>query len=104
MVKEAGFLISLLFKKVRGRGGGHLLVFNIIALGVGAYLGEGGPYSRKYGTANKYIVHHLILYFRVFTKACTVSGGAVFSSNLLKGKFSSIIMRKKTISYIQKSI
>ena len=52
MVKEAGFLISLLFKKVRGRGGGHLLVFNIIALGVGAYLGEGG-YSRKYGTANK---------------------------------------------------
>ena len=103
MVKEAGFLISLLFKKVRGRGGGHLPVFNIMALGVGAYLGEGG-YSRKYGTANKYIAHHLILYFRVFTKACTVSGGAVFSSNLLKGKFSSIIMRKKTIFYIQESI
>ena len=101
MAKEAGLLISLLFKKVRGRGGGHL--FNIMALGVGAYLGEGG-YSRKYGTPIKYIVHHLILYFRVFTKACTVSCGAVFSSNLLKGKLSSIIMRKKTIFYIQESI
>ena len=103
MAKEAGFLISLLFKKVRGRGVGHLPVFNIMALGLGAYFGEGG-FSRKYSTANKYIAHHLILYFRVFTKACTVSGGAVFSSNLLKGKFSSIIMRKKTIFYIQKSI
>lgn len=40
MAKEAGFLISLLFKKVRGRGGGHLPVFNIMALGVGAYLGR----------------------------------------------------------------
>ena len=103
MAKEAGFLISLLFKKVRGRGVGHLPVFNIMALGLGAYFGEGG-FSRKYSTANKYIAHHLILYFRVFTKACTVSGGAVFSSNLLKGKFSSIIMRKKTIFYIQESI
>lgn len=101
MAKEAGLLISLLFKKVWGRGGGHL--FNIMALGVGAYLGEGG-YSRKYDTANKYIAHHLILYFRVFTKAYTVSCGAVFSSNLLRGKLSSIIMRKKTIFYIQESI
>ena len=103
MAKEAGFLISLLFKKVRGRGVGHLPVFNIMALGLGAYFGEGG-FSRKYSTANKYIAHHLIFYFRVFTKACTVSCGAVFSSNLLKGKLSSIFMRKKTIFYIQESI
>ena len=82
---------------------GHLPVFNIMALGLGAYFGEGG-FSRKYSTANKYIAHHLILYFRVFTKAYTVSCGAVFSSNLLKGKLSSIIMRKKTIFYIQESI
>ena len=74
-----------------------------MALGVGAYLGEGG-YSRKYGTAIKYIVHHLILYFRVFTKACTVSCGAVFFSNLLKGKLTGVIMRKKAIFYIQESI
>ena len=67
-----------------------------MALGVGAYLGKGG-YSRKYGTAIKYIVHHLILHFRVFTKACTVSCGAVFFSNLLKGKWTSVIMRKKAI-------
>ena len=73
-----------------------------MALGVGAYLGKGG-YSRKYGTAIKYIVHHLILYFRVFTKACTVSCGAVFFSNLLKGKWTSVIMRKKAIFFIFRS-
>lgn len=56
-------LVSVLFKKVRGKGGGHLL--DIMALGVGTYLGEGvyyrvGDELRKYSSPiKKYLKRRL---------------------------------------------
>ena len=53
---ETGFPCILLCKKVIGEGGGKIergVLFDILALGLGAYSGEGayssmGAYSRKY--------------------------------------------------------